>query len=165
MNEMSLCYLIKRHGLFFPALPFPIENFIGITSLYQTIRKTNVTLLNQYECLLPEQQFSNLKCRLTVEEVTEISSKIKLNYKDIVNMQDVTGVYKIEFTDKDQVPSSSDVTNTVNTVRHKSKLKGIGVNFLNEFSDPKNIPETEIWDIDSNLYGKINKKSFGGFAK
>jgi len=162
---MALCYLIKRHGLFFPALPFPIENFIGITSLYQTIRKTNVTLLNQYECLLPEQQFSNLKCRLTVEEVTEISSKIKLNYKDIVNMQDVTGVYKIEFTDKYQVPSSSDVTNTVNTVRHKSKLKGIVVNFLNKFSDPKNIPETEIWDIDSNLYGKINKKSFGGFAK
>nr|WPV76516.1 hypothetical protein [Naviculales sp.] len=45
ITQTALCYLIKRYGLGFPALPIPIEDFIGVTSWYQLIRKTGVAVL------------------------------------------------------------------------------------------------------------------------
>ena len=244
ITEAALCYSIKRYGLALPALPIPIEDFIGVTSWYQVIRKTGVTALlgtsipliilaenvfllipglflgiagivlsrynldlnivptslitgplesikrripdipevvsvnieteptnkieipqNQYECLLPEQRWTNSKCRLTTTEIVEMSNDIKLDYNDVVNMQDVTGLDKIEFIDRYQVSSSSDVTNTADTVRPKSRLRGTAVNFLDKFGNPENVPESDTWSIDANSFKGIGKKSPGEFAK
>lgn len=45
ITQTALCYLIKKYGLLLPAFSVPIEDFIGITSWYQLIRKTVVTAL------------------------------------------------------------------------------------------------------------------------
>jgi len=45
ITKTALCYLIKRYGLALPAFSVPIEDFIGLTSWYQLIRKTAVTTL------------------------------------------------------------------------------------------------------------------------
>lgn len=238
ITQTALYYLIKRYGLMLPAFPIPIEDFIGLTSGYQFIRKTVVTMLlgtsvplvilaanaislipglligiagislsfynrdfnlvstsliigsfesikqripdipevvsvniaikstnkvamshNQYECLLPEQKFINPKCIVTTARIGEISDNIKLNYDDVVNMQVVTGLDTIEFTDRYQVPS---LTKTVQT---KPRLRGTSVNFLDKFSDPQNLLESQTWEIDTNSFKEIGKKNPDEFVK
>lgn len=57
----------------------------------------------EYECLLSDQRLANLKCRTESTKITIIPENIKLNYDDIVNMNDVTGFKSIEFVDKYEV--------------------------------------------------------------
>ena len=61
---------------------------------------------NQSECLLPDQRLTNPKCRTESTEITIIPENIQLNYDNIVNIKDVTGLKGIEFVDKYEVNPS-----------------------------------------------------------
>lgn len=191
---MALCHLVRRYGLDLPALPFPVPDFIGISSWYPLGRKFSsvvalaiplpmlflaqgtiaiVTSLvagafgigilafikdsggvriptsvisapvgsirrcvpdlpdvvsadlgstsrnkitmpgfsksdsTPYECSLPEQILSNSKCSLRPSKIAEISANtdITFNYDEVVNMQDVTKLRTLEFSNKYEVCS------------------------------------------------------------
>jgi hypothetical protein len=64
-------------------------------------------------------------------------------------MGDVTGMPKIKFNDRNQIPSPK------KTVQRR--LRGIKINYQDKFCDSKNIPESETWDIDTNSFEKVCK--------
>jgi len=90
----------------------------------------------RYKCLLPEQRVTNPKCKMKTTEIVEISNNLGLDYNDVVNMHDLTGLDTVEFinsysfTDKYQVPASTE------TVQLKPRLRRTSLNFLDKFGDP-----------------------------
>jgi hypothetical protein len=70
----------------------------------------------RYECLLPEYRLIDPTCRMKTIETVEIPNNIGLDYNDVVNMHDVTGLNTVEFTYIYQVPPSTE------TVQPKPRL-------------------------------------------
>jgi hypothetical protein len=109
----------------------------------------------RYECWVPEMRLQNPTCRFSNEKIIKISNSIGLDYQNVVNMHDVTGLNTVEFlekysfNDRAQVPSS--------TEKLKPRVRGITVNLLEKFRDPQNIPESETWDIQTNSIQRIGK--------
>lgn len=103
-------------------------------------------ITNRYECSLPDQIIGNPKC----SEIANISANanITLDYNEVVNMQDVTYLEKVQFDDKYQVLGDKKSTPKFK-LRGSKRLydKAKAVNFLDKFADPKSIPDTEPWDI------------------
>lgn len=219
ITSTAICHLANQYGKTFLAFPFAIGDF-GVTNIYQTIRKTVVTLAlggigpcyvigtprtlvfavllamvglrlgltdldkiptspvyetsvknlkprvsdlpdvvtvnfrnkiimtnpaqEKRECWLPEQALLNPGCKV---KATEIPSAINLGshdltYSEVVNMQDVTGLDRVEFSDKldlGQVEPSSSKPST-----------GKVVNFLKKFGDRGTIDEVDTWETSEN---------------
>ena len=67
-----------------------------------------------------------------------------LEYKDTVNMQDITGLDRVEFTDKYDLGQTKPTTS--------NPPKGKEVNFLEKFGDSGPIGESEGWDTCENEF-------------
>lgn len=104
------------------------------------------------ECWLPDQHLLNPKCQLKVTEVPDAidSALPNLRYKDTVNMQDTTGLDRVEFTDKFDLGQPK--PNSCNP------LKGKEVNFLKKFRDSGPIGDSEGWDTCDNDFMVPEKK-------
>jgi len=58
-----------------------------------------------YECLLPDQRIVNPRCELAPTEIVDVSRNVDLNYEDVVNMNDVTELENIHFSDRYELSS------------------------------------------------------------
>ena len=104
------------------------------------------------ECWLPDQHLLNPNCKVKPTEIPDAidSALPNLKYEEIVNMQDVTGLDRVEFTDKFDLgqpkPSSC------------NPPKGKEVNFLDKFGDSEPIGNSEQWDTCDNDFMVPEKK-------
>jgi hypothetical protein len=92
------------------------------------------------ECWLAEQALLNPSCKV---KATEIPSAIDLvshdlKYSEVVNMQDVTGLNRVEFSDILDLGQAEPSISKPRT--------GKIVNFLEKFGDPGTIDEMDRWD-------------------
>lgn len=109
-----------------------------------------------YECSLPEQRLGNPTCArenqiLEIIENAESGNVVLdtvLEYDEVVNMEDVTGLSGKEFSDQFeflpvQKPAPIEPKSIRPNLRKPSKRTA---NLLDKFGDPKNIPDAETWD-------------------
>lgn len=108
------------------------------------------------ECWLPYYSFSNPKCnRVSLEQIKNLAEDgvinngviHNLNYNDVVNMQDVTG---LDCSFDDELELGGVVKRVRRSMLRKKTKKTKVVNFLEKFADPKNIEESESWNLDEN---------------
>lgn len=98
------------------------------------------------ECWLPGQPLLNPNCRLKGAEIPSIIDQVDLKYDDVVNMQDVTGLDRVAFSDISQLGQAEPSI---------PKPSGKTVNFLEKFGDPDTVSKSETWDIhDSTATGR-----------
>jgi len=95
------------------------------------------------ECWLPEQTYFNPSCKI---KPTEIPNAVDLashglEYDEVVNMKDVTGLKYVDFS------HISDLGKTKPTISKRIKRKM--VSFLEKYCDPAHIDESETWDVSS----------------
>ena len=96
------------------------------------------------ECWLPDQRLLNPNCKVKLTEIPDTIDSIlpDLRYEETVNMQDTTGLDRVEFTDK------FDLGQTKPSICNPRK--GKEVNFLEKFGDSEPIGESEGWDTYEN---------------
>jgi len=87
------------------------------------------------ECWLPDQALFNSDCKVKPTEIPDAIDLVphNLKYNDVVNMQDVTGLDRVDFSD------------ILDLGQAKSR-KGKMVNFLDKFGDSKPINEMDTWN-------------------
>ena len=214
----AVCHIANQYGQTYLALPFAIGNF-GLTNVYQTIRKTAVTIIlggvgpllvvgsplaltlaavlmtsgmrlaltnmdkiltspiyetssaiepriadlpdvvnyrnkismaNQEkgECWLSEQPLLNPGCKVKATEIPSAVDLVShdLKYSEVVNIQDVTGLDRVEFSDVFDLGQGISKPRT-----------GKSVNFLEKFGDPETIDEMDTWDISES---KVPEKRY-----
>lgn len=73
-----------------------------------------------------------------------------LDYEETVNMKEVTGLYKQQFTDQFDLGIEADTC--------VSPRKGKKVSFLDLFGDPKEITEDQTWETCDNDFVIRNEK-------
>ena len=91
---------------------------------------------------MPDQASLNSNCKIKPTEIPDAIDLLSadLEYGEMVNMQDVTGLDRVEFTDKfDLGQTKPNVPNP---------RKGKTVNFLEKFGDSGTIDESDTWDTD-----------------
>lgn len=95
------------------------------------------------ECWLPGQPLLNSNCELKPTQIPDgIDLALpNLKYENTVNMPDVTGLDRIEFTDK------FDIGQIKSTISNSQR--GKEVNFLDKFGSGP-VSEAEQWDIHEN---------------
>jgi hypothetical protein len=109
------------------------------------------------ECSLPEQLVLNPKCAKDMVRMPDNVHDVVLNYKDVVNLQDVTNL-DAKFTDQQEIiaPFKADVEEFLLEPRPVEKIpprkRGKMVNFLDKFKDPQDIPTSEQWDSGVNNF-------------
>jgi hypothetical protein len=122
----------------------------------ESVSRREITMLKfstGYECSLPEQIMYNPKCSLRHSEIADITANanIHLNYDEVVNIQNITKLTTVEFSDKFEISSSlkSPKPTTNFRLRGTKRFKNPGKtpNFLEKFGDPEFISDTEQWDI------------------
>jgi hypothetical protein len=105
-----------------------------------------------YECSLPVQRMLNPKCILRTSKIVDFISNadvdVPLNYDQVVNMQDVTKLGSVQFSDQFEVTSSSKPVAHFNLrgskpFRNRAKTS----KFLQNFGDTENILDSEEWDV------------------
>lgn len=102
------------------------------------------SLPEKKECWLADQAFLNSNCKVKSTEIPNAIDLVShdLDYKEVVNMQDVTGLDKVDFSDvldlgqAEPCPPKS----------HQGKT----VNFLDKFGDSGTIDEKDTWDISES---------------
>jgi hypothetical protein len=121
----------------------------------ETLSRSKVTMPEfsmGYECSLPDQIMFNPKCSLRPSEIADIAANadvyLPLNYDEVVNMQDVTKLTTVKFSDKFDISTSSKPTSSfrlrgTKRFRNQSKTQ----NFSEKFGDPKFVSDMEQWDI------------------
>jgi len=87
------------------------------------------------ECWLPDQALFNSGCKVKPTEIPNAIDLVShnLKYDDVVNMQDVTGLDRVDFSD-------------VLDLGQAKPRKGKVVNFLDKFGDSGPIDEMDTWD-------------------
>ena len=100
------------------------------------------------ECWLPDQRLLNPNCKIKPHEIPDAidSGLLELRYEDTVNMQDVTGLPRQEFTDK------FDLGQTETEPSICKPGQGKTVNFLDKFGDSEQISKSEEWDTCDNEF-------------
>ncbi len=95
------------------------------------------------ECLLPEQAYFNPNCQIKPTEIPTAVNQAPpgLVYDEVVNMQDITGLDRVDFSDV------LDLGQPEPSISKASKSKT--VNFLEMFGDPADIDESDTWDASS----------------
>lgn len=98
------------------------------------------------ECWLPDQRLLNPNCKVKPTEIPDAIDSVlpDLRYEETVNMQDTTGLDRVEFTDK------FDLGQTKPSIC--KPRKGKEVNFLDKFGDSGPIGESEGWDTCENEF-------------
>ena len=98
------------------------------------------------ECWLPDQRLLNPNCKVKPTEIPDAIDSVlpDLRYEETVNMQDITGLDRVEFTDK------FDLGQTKPSI--SNPRKGKEVNFLDKFGDSGPIGESEGWDTCENEF-------------
>lgn len=98
------------------------------------------------ECWLPDQRLLNSNCQVKPTEIPDAIDSVlpDLRYEETVNMQDTTGLDRVEFTDK------FDLGQTKPSIC--KPRKGKEVNFLEKFGDSGPIGESEGWDTCENEF-------------
>jgi hypothetical protein len=129
-----------------------IPEVVSVNKVPETKSRDKIEMITKsYECLLPTQKWANPKCRqLTHEEIIKATNDFPLKYEDIVNMQQVTGLKEIKFSDIYDVSPKSSGSTSISDVskigRPKPRLRGTAsdiaktvrpkgkiVNFLEKF--------------------------------
>jgi hypothetical protein len=88
--------------------------------------------------------------RSKIAEITS-NTDVSLNYNEVVNMQDVTKLPKVQFSDNFEVPPSPKPTSLFRLRGTKNyRNPGKTSNFLEKFGDPEFISDPEQWDIITN---------------
>lgn len=97
------------------------------------------------ECLLPDQRLFNPNCRIKPTEIPNAIDLVShdLEYTDVVNMQDVTGLDQVEFSDMLDVGQAKP---SIPRLR-----KGKTVNFLDKFGDSEIIDEIDTWETGESM--------------
>jgi len=130
----------------------PVISDVGVVNnLDKVILRDPVQENN--ECWLPDQHLLNPNCKVKPTEIPDAIDSVlpDLRYEDTVNMQDVTGLHREEFTD------------TVDLGHTKSSIckprQGKKVNFLDKFGDSGQISESQEWDTCDNEF-MVPKKRY-----
>lgn len=96
---------------------------------------TKITMANPAqengECWLSEQALFNPRCKLKDTEILDDIVSHDLKYNEVVNMQDVTGLDHVQFSD-------------VFDLGQAKPSKAKRVNFLEKFPDPETISESKV---------------------
>ena len=121
----------------------------------ESVSRSKITMpevSTEYQCSLPDQIMYNPKCSLRPREIADIVANVDayapLNYDEVVNMQDVTKLPTVEFSDKFEIlesPKSTTNFRLRGTKYFRNQAKT--VKFLKKFGDPEFISDTEQWDI------------------
>lgn len=120
-----------------------------------TMEKSSVP----YECSLPDQMLGNPTC-IRKTEINKISKSIKsgevtvdtlIDYDEFVNMEDVTGLSDalkfndqfetVPFENPGPIKSEHSRPNLRKNLRRTADL-------LEKYEDPKNVSDTETWDVE-----------------
>lgn len=105
------------------------------------------------ECWLTDQAFFNSNCQIKSTEIPNAIDLVSpdLKYDEVVNMQDVTGLDRVDLSDMlDLKPAKPYIPKSQKAKR---------VNFLDKFPDSGPIDEAETWDvIESMVQEKLNFK-------
>ena len=96
------------------------------------------------ECWLTDQALLNPNCKIKSTEIPNAIDLVSpdLDYKEVVNMQEVTGLHKVDFSDvldlgqAEPCPPKS----------HQGKT----INFLDKFGNSGTIDEKNTWDISES---------------
>nr|YP_010133682.1 hypothetical protein KYU99_pgp071 [Nitzschia supralitorea]QWM93172.1 hypothetical protein [Nitzschia supralitorea] len=88
------------------------------------------------EYWLADQALLNSNCKLKLTDIPDVinAASHDLKYNEVVNMQDVTGLNRVDF---------SDILDLGQSDSYVPKFKGKTVNFLDKFGDPEIISESE----------------------
>ena len=99
------------------------------------------------ECWLPDQKFLNPNCQMKSTEIPDTIDSVlpNLKYEETVNMRDVTGLDRVDFTDKLDLGHHNEPS-----ICKKLPRKGKEVRFLDKFGDSGPIGEQDGWDICEN---------------
>jgi hypothetical protein len=110
-----------------------------------------------YECLLPDQNLFNSKCSLRPSQILDVAAnadvEFPLTYDQVVNMQDVTKLTTVEFSDRFDISPNPKLTTNFQlrgTKHFRNPGKSKTVNFLKKFGDPEFIFDTEQWEISTS---------------
>ena len=108
------------------------------------------------ECWLADQRILNSNCNEKLTKIPDTSDSVltDLTYEETVNMQDVTGLDREQFTDQ------FDLGQTESRIYNKSR-RSKEVNFLDKFGDSEQISESEKWDTYDNDFRVSEKKPLG----
>lgn len=101
---------------------------------------------NKKECWLPDQALFNSDCKIKSLDIPDAINLVShdLNYDEVVNMQDVTGLDRVDFSDVLDIGQAA------------KPRKGKMVNFLDKFGDSEPVDEIETWS--ANDYSIPEKK-------
>lgn len=116
-----------------------LPDVVVINSRNQLVM-TNPTQKN-FECYLPEQALFNSNCKIAPTEIPaaiDLASH-NLQYDEVVNMQDVTGLDRVDFSD---VLDLGEAKPSIPKPR-----RGKRVNFLDKFGDSGPIDEIDTWEV------------------
>ena len=104
------------------------------------------------ECWLPDQRLLNPNCKGKTTEIPyEMDSVLSdLSYEETVNMKDITGLNRVEFSDK------FDLGQTQPSMC--KPRQGKEVHFLDKFGDSGPIAESEKWETCENQFRVSEKK-------
>lgn len=96
------------------------------------------------ECWLPDQGLFNSNCKVKATQIPDAIDSVStdLNYNQIVNMRDVTGLDRTDFSDVLDLGQPQPCVSTP----HKAKM----VNFLDKFGDSGTIETKDTWDISES---------------
>ena len=97
------------------------------------------------ECWLPDQALFNSRCKVKATEIPNPIDLVShdLNYNEVVNMQDVTSLDRVDFSD-------------VLDLGQAKPSKGKMVNFLDKFGDSGPIDKIDTWNASE--YSVPDKK-------
>lgn len=126
---------------------------VGIINRRNKITMTS-PVQEKHECWLAEQVYFNPNCKINpAEAIARVSDN--LDYSEIVNMQDVTGLERQQFTDIFDLGQAKPSISKTFSKNRKGKM----VNFLEMFSNPENIDDSETLyasTITDNVQKNIN---------
>ena len=119
---------------------------VVVNNRNKIIMRDPVPVKENHECWLPDQRLLNPNCNVKPTEIPDATDSVVSNlmYQDTVNMQDVTGLDRVEFTDKFDLGQTEPST--------CKPRRGKQVNFLDKFGDSGQISESEKWDTCDNEF-------------
>ena len=126
-----------------PQIP-SVSDVVVVNNRNKIIMRDPVT--ENHECWLPDQRLLNPNCKVKPTEIPDVVDSVLPEYEHTVNMRDVTGLNRQEFTDK------LDLGQTEPSIC--KPRQGKEVKFLDKFGDSGQISESEKWDtVDNELIG------------
>ena len=131
-----------------PRIP-GVYDVVVVNNRNKIIMRDPVT--ENHECWLPDQRLLNPNCKVKPTEIPDLVDSVLPEYEHTVNMPDVTGLNRQEFTDK------LDLGQTELSIC--KPRQGKEVKFLDKFGDSGQISESETWDTCDNEFMVPEKRS------